>query len=220
MDSVILSDQFLTNFAIFFALYCIHVVLIAPGNLVDWQIKLYLMLGALKITNIDKKAIQPNSLDVHLGRDFARQKADGSFESFQADYIVLKPGEFVLATTKEFFYFSSFLHGVMQGKSSWARLGLYVESAGLFDSGFEGEGVVELTNQGNCPLTLRADAAIAQMIFFRNLPVKRPYGKKKYSVSNYQGQKGARQSALANVLASDKIKNASRIENPSPLELN
>ncbi len=187
-----------------FALYIIHIIFLAPGNLVDWQISLYLRLGLLKIEGYRKEAIQPNSLDVHLGKHFARQKADGSFETLTADYIVLAPHDFVLATTEEYFYFPNYIHGVLQGKSSWARLGLYVESAGLFDSGFEGEGVVELTNQGNSALTLEAGKPIAQMIFMKNLFVAHPYGKKKHGASNYQGQRGARQSALENVIAKDK----------------
>ncbi len=185
-------------------LYIIHLVFFAPGNLVDWQIRLYLRLGLLKIDAYRDEAVQPNSLDVHLGNHFARQKADGSFETFTADYIVLDPDDFVLATTEEYFYFPDYIHGVLQGKSSWARVGLYVESAGLFDSGFEGEGVVELTNQSNSPLTLEAGKAIAQMIFMKNLIVAHPYGKKKHGKSNYQGQRGARQSALDNVIAKDK----------------
>lgn len=195
-------------------LYVFHIVFLAPGNLVDWQLKIFTLCKLLRIDGLRKEAIQPNSVDVHLANSFARQKADGSFETFQADYIVLAPGDFVLATTEEFFYFPVNLHGVLQGKSSWARLGLYVESAGLFDSGFEGEGVVELTNQGKSSLTLEAGKAIAQMIFIRNFPVLHPYGKKKYGRSNYQGQRGARQSCLEEVIAKDqlKVKNVGRVE--------
>ena len=191
---------------IFAFLYLLHINLVAPGNLVDWQMRMYLALGLMKIDNYRTEAIQPNSLDVHMSRYFARQNEDGSFETFEADFIVLSPGEFVLATTEEFFYFPNNLHGVLQGKSSWARLGLYVESAGLFDSGFDGEAVVELTNQGKSPLTLQAGKPIAQMIFQKNLPVANPYGKKKHGASNYQGQRGAQQSALANVIAKDSKK--------------
>lgn len=205
---------------VFFALYLIHIVFYAPGNLVDWQMRLYMALGLLRVDNYRPEAVQPNSLDVHLGRDFARQMADGSFESFEADFITLSPGEFVLATTEEYFYFPSFIHGVLQGKSSWARLGLYVESAGLFDSGFEGEAVVELTNQGNSPLVLQAGKAIAQMIFAKNLIVANPYGKKKHGVSNYQGQRGARQSALDRVLAKDSAKQREAQDFAAKAELN
>lgn len=172
------------------------------GNLVDWQMKLYLKLGLLKIDNYRKEAIQPNSLDVHLGRQFAIQLNDGSFEEVIANEFILDPGSFVLAITEEYFYFGPTLHGVLQGKSSWARVGLYVESAGLFDSGFEGVAVVELTNQGKAPLILKAGEPIAQMIFHRNLPVFKPYKHK----GHYQGQKNAAQTRLANVIAKAKQK--------------
>ncbi|MBI1858831.1 MAG: dCTP deaminase [Candidatus Melainabacteria bacterium] len=164
--------------------------------------KLYLKLGLLKIDNYRKEAIQPNSLDVHLGRQFAIQLNDGSFEEVIANEFILDPGSFVLAITEEYFYFGPTLHGVLQGKSSWARVGLYVESAGLFDSGFEGVAVVELTNQGKAPLILKAGEPIAQMIFHRNLPVFKPYKHK----GHYQGQKNAAQTRLANVIAKAKQK--------------
>jgi dCTP deaminase len=177
-------------------LLALYLAFVSPGNLVDWQMKLFLKLGIFKIKNLDPKAIQPNSIDVHIGRHFAFQNPDGTFKEFEADHIILKPDEFVLATTTEYFHFPSVLHGYLQGKSSWARVGLYVESAGLFDSGFEGEAVVELTNQGCAPLKLEAGKPIAQMIVMRNLPVSNPYGRKKHGISNYQGQTGARRSAL------------------------
>ncbi len=183
----------------FFALYLLF---FSSGNLVDWQLKLYLKLGLLKIDNYREDAIQPNSLDVHLGNHFAIQLNDGAFEEIIADEFVLQPRDFVLAITKEYFHFGSTLHGVLQGKSSWARVGLYVESAGLFDSGFEGVAVVELTNQGKAPLLLKSGQPIAQMIFQKNLPVFKSYKKK----GHYQGQKKATQTWMKNVIEKTKQK--------------
>lgn len=183
-------------------IFVLYFLFFSSGNLVDWQLKLYLKLGLLKIKNYKEEAIQPNSLDVHLGRQFAIQLNDGSFEEIIANEFILDPGNFVLATTEEYFYFGRTLHGVLQGKSSWARVGLYVESAGLFDSGFEGVAVVELTNQGKAPLILKAGEPIAQMIFQRNLPVLNSYKQK----GNYQGQKNAAQTRLQNVIAKTKGK--------------
>lgn len=179
-----------------FVLFLIYFLFFSSGNLVDWQMKLYLKLGLLKIENYKEDAIQPNSLDVHLGNHFAIQLNDGSFEEIISDEFVLQPSDFVLAITQEYFYFGPTLHGVLQGKSSWARVGLYVESAGLFDSGFEGVAVVELTNQGKAPLVLKAGQPIAQMIFQRNLPVLKPYKIK----GHYQGQKNAMQTRLQSVI--------------------
>lgn len=176
--------------------FIIYFLFFSSGNLVDWQIRLYLRLGLLKIENFKREAIQPNSLDVHLGENFAIQLNDGSFEEIFAKEIILRPGDFVLATTEEYFYFGPMLHGVLQGKSSLARVGLYVESAGLFDSGFEGVAVVELTNQGKAPLVLKTSQPIAQMIFHKNLPVRKLYKHK----GHYQGQRNARQTYMSNVL--------------------
>ncbi|MBI2995235.1 MAG: dCTP deaminase [Candidatus Melainabacteria bacterium] len=185
----------LISFAIYFLFF-------SSGNLVDWQLKLYLRLGFLKIENYKEDSIQPNSLDVHLGNHYAIQMNDGDFEEIITGDFILKPGDFVLATTQEYFYFGPTLHGVLQGKSSWARVGLYVESAGLFDSGFEGVAVVELTNQGKAPLILRAGQPIAQMIFQRNLPVWKSYKQK----GHYLGQKNAKQTCMKNVIEKTKQK--------------
>src|SRR3989338_3429827 len=178
-----------------FTTFGIYFLFFSSGNLVDWQLKLYLKLGLLKIEDYKETAIQPNSLDVHLVNHYAIQLNDGSFEEIVTDEFILKPGDFVLAVTKEYFYFGSTLHGVLQGKSSWARVGLYVESAGLFDSGFEGVAVIELTNQGKAPLVLKTGQPIAQMIFQRNLPVWKLYKQK----GHYQGQRTATQTWMKNV---------------------
>ena len=184
------------------SIFSIYFLFFSSGNLVDWQLRLYLKLGLLKIDNYKDEAIQPNSLDVHLNKYYAIQLNDGNFEELIAEEFVLKPGDFVLATTQEYFRFGPTLHGVLQGKSSWARVGLYVESAGLFDSGFEGEAVVELTNQGKAPLILRNGQPIAQMVFQRNLPVLKSYKVK----GHYQGQRGATQTWLKNVVEKTKQK--------------
>lgn len=180
----------------------IYFLFFSSGNLVDWQLQLYLKLGLLRIDNYKEEAIQPNSLDVHIGDHFAIQLNNGSFEEIVTEEFVLKPGDFVLAVTREYFYFGSTLHGVLQGKSSWARVGLYVESAGLFDSGFEGVAVVELTNQGKAPLLLRSGLPIAQMIFQKNLPVLKSYKQK----GHYQGQKQATQTWMKNVIEKSRQK--------------
>ncbi len=192
-------------------IFSMYFLFLSSGNLVDWQLKFYLKSGLLKINNYKESAIQPNSLDVHLNKYFAIQLNDGSFEEIITNEFILKPGDFVLATTQEYFHFGSTLHGVLQGKSSWARVGLYVESAGLFDSGFEGEAVVELTNQGKAPLILKNGQPIAQMVFQRNLPVMKPYKVK----GHYQGQRGATQTWMNNVIEKSKQKIANKVEDLS-----
>ena len=183
-------------------LFMTYFLFFSSGNLVDWQLKLYLKLGLIKIKNYKKEAIQPNSLDVHLGNHYAIQLSDGSFKEIISNELILRPDDFVLAITQEYFYFGSTTHGVLQGKSSWARVGLYVESAGLFDSGFEGIAVIELTNQGKAPLKLIAGQPIAQMVFNKNLPVLRSYKFK----GHYQGQTNAKQTWMKNIIEKNRQK--------------
>ncbi len=194
--------MFLVLLIVFFLFIAIYFLFFSSGNLVDWQLKLYLKLGILKIENYREDAIQPNSLDVHLGNNYAIQLNDGSFEEIITNEFILKPGDFVLATTQEYFYFGSTTHGVLQGKSSWARVGLYVESAGLFDSGFEGIAVIELTNQGKAPLRLINGQSIAQMIFQKNLPVLKSYKCK----GHYNGQRNAKQTWMKNAVEKTRQK--------------
>src|SRR3989338_796354 len=80
-----------------FTTFGIYFLFFSSGNLVDWQLKLYLKLGLLKIEDYKETAIQPNSLDVHLGNHYAIQLNDGSFEEIVTDEFILKPGDFVLA---------------------------------------------------------------------------------------------------------------------------
>jgi len=70
---------------LFFVCFTIYFLFFSSGNLVDWQLKLYLKTGLLRIDNYLENAIQPNSLDVHLGNNFAVQLADGTFKEIVED---------------------------------------------------------------------------------------------------------------------------------------
>ncbi|MGA4923503.1 dCTP deaminase, partial [Bacillus subtilis] len=58
---------------------------------------------------------------------------------------VLFPQQFILAATERV-TLGNELAGQVAGKSSLARLGLYVESAGFIDPGFDGPITLELYN--------------------------------------------------------------------------
>jgi len=164
----------------------------APTDLTDWQI------FGLKEKNVimpfSVEQIEPNSYDVLLGSKYTKILADGTIEEFDAVETILKPGEFLLAHTIETFDFPINLKGILQGKSSWARLSVFVEAAGLFDAGFKGTAVLELFNCGKHSVKLRKGEKIAQMSFHRSLPTALPYGTERGS--HYQGQTGAKSSWL------------------------
>lgn len=166
----------------------------APCDLTDWQIATL----AHVITPFHLELIEPDSYDVTLGNEFHQILPDGSTKTIQSDEIVIAPGECWLAHTQEVFKFPNDLKGTLQGKSSWARLSLFVECAGLFDKGFEGTAVLELHNSGTWGILLKKGDRIAQMSFHRTLSACAPYGHHLRS-SHYQGQEGAQNSWLTKI---------------------
>jgi deoxycytidine triphosphate deaminase len=170
-----------------------HLVLHRPGDLTDWQIALLEKDGV--VSPFDHGQIEPDSYDVLLGTEYSRVGKNGTMESWSADEAIVAPGECLLAHTLETFRFPANLKGTLQGKSSWARLALFVECAGLFDKGFVGTAVLELYNASPNPILLKRGDKIAQMSFHRTLPATFPYGHQARN-SHYQEQAGAKGSWL------------------------
>jgi len=144
----------------------------------------------LFITPIISAAQQfgPSSLDVHLSTDFQRleninvpylkfnQRPDEDEEKAYTERIILPargkfylhPGEFVLASTLEYFKFPDDLAGRIEGRSSWGRRGLLVHAtAGFVDPGFAGVLTFELSNAGRLPIELTPGLRIGQVCFFQ-----------------------------------------------------
>lgn len=135
-------------------------------------------------------AIQPASVDLHLGPSFIA--FDNGDIEFTCATLRLFPGECVLGATVETITLPDNVIGRVDGKSSWGRQFLMVHStAGFIDPGFTGQVTLELKNLSPHPLVVPEGAAIAQ-ISFENLdrPALRPYGHPELR-SRYQGQVGA-----------------------------
>lgn len=129
----------------------------------------------------------PSSLDVRLSTDFQRLEnmnrphlALGETlpdrERVYRERIILAaderfylhPGEFVLASTLEFFRLPDDLAGRIEGRSSWGRRGLLVHAtAGFVDPGFAGVLTFELSNAGRLPIELKPGLRIGQVCFFQ-----------------------------------------------------
>lgn len=163
------------------------------GDLTDWQIALLEEKEVISPFNIAQ--IEPDSYDVLLGNKYTRLKKGGIEETLEAQEIIIQPNECLLAHTIESFSLPKDVKGTLQGKSSWARLSLFVECAGLFDKGFKGTAVLELFNASPNPILLKYGDRIAQMSFHRTLPASIPYGSK-LRTNHYQGQQGAQSSWL------------------------
>lgn len=85
----------------------------------------------------------------------------------------LSPGEFILATTREWFDFTkrNDVSAEYKLKSSMARNGLSHLLAGWMDNGWSGNLTLEFHNVSHEPLLLRAGMKCGQAIFMRHAPV-------------------------------------------------
>lgn len=134
---------------------------------------------------LDRKQVQPAAIDLRLGTDFLvlrrterpgldpqgpRQPFEATHERLKVplgESLWLHPGHFLLGHTLEFVRLPSTLAALLIGRSSWARLGVVVEMAGLVQPGYEGRLTYELVNMGNSPVALYPGLRVAQLAVFR-----------------------------------------------------
>lgn len=151
---------------------------------------------ALSITPIEKRQIQPASVDIRLGNTFSIVEDTCSgminldeeiqYKTIKTDSYLLLPGQFVLATTMEYFSLPDNLTAFVEGRSSLGRMGLFIQNAGWVDPGFEGEITLELFNANRCAIKLQCGRRVGQLVFAQlDDHALNPYKGK------YQGQKGA-----------------------------
>ncbi|MFB6193269.1 MAG: dCTP deaminase [Candidatus Nanohaloarchaea archaeon] len=157
--------------------------------------------------------IGPSSIDLRLGYDFTFPRTrkmealdtknmddfsrkQSELEADPEEGVVVHPGEFVLGTTLETVNIPSDMVARIEGRSSYARLGLIPHAAGGFvDAGFEGQITLEIQNLGNVPITIYPEDRICQMaIETMTSEAERPYGEK--TDSKYMNQEGATEARL------------------------
>ena len=150
---------------------------------------------SLSISPLEKGQIQPASVDIRLGNTFSviedspsgviTMDQEITYRTIQSDTYVLLPGQFILATTMEYFVLPDDLTAFVEGRSSLGRMGLFIQNAGWVDPGFEGEITLELFNANRCAIKLQSGRRVGQLVFARmDTPALHPYRGK------YQGQKG------------------------------
>lgn len=127
--------------------------------------------------------IDPFNLDVEYYEDYL-------YESYP-----LRSGGFILASTYESVMMPYDLVGRVEGKSSLARLGLFVHvTAGFIDPGFEGNITLEIYNVNPRSILLSSFMKICQVCFEQlSSPAAKPYGSPGLG-SHYQGQKDVTES--------------------------
>jgi dCTP deaminase len=172
----------------------------------DRDIRRALDASDLLIEPLDRRQIQPSSVDVRLGSSFRRYlKSDATvidseapqaqvtetFEVAAGDSLLLQPHELLLGCTMERVRLPKGIAGILEGKSSLGRLGIFMHTnAGLIDPGFEGTITLNLLNVAALPIKIRPGMRIGQLCFFQlSSDAQRPYGSVGLN-SHYQNQLG------------------------------
>ena len=156
------------------------------------------MLGeqSLIIKPLTEEQIQPASVDSRLGNSFSvvddtprgiiTMDSEIKYKSIITDTYLILPGQFVLATTMEYFELPNNMTAFVEGRSSLGRMGLFIQNAGWVDPGFKGEITLELFNANRCAIELKAGRRVGQLVFAEmDEFALNPYKGK------YQGQTGA-----------------------------
>lgn len=162
----------------------------------DKKIMQMLKEGTLEISPLTEAQIQPASVDVRLGDTFSvvedsstgiiTLESEIQYKTIKTDTYILLPGQFVLATTMEYFSLPDNLTAFVEGRSSLGRMGLFIQNAGWVDPGFKGEITLELFNANRCAIELKAGRRVGQLVFAEmDQAALNPYNGK------YQGQRGA-----------------------------
>ncbi len=148
----------------------------------DKDIKKSLKSGRIAVEPLFPNAIQPASVDVHLGADFMvfktrdqvcidpRQNIDDMMDKVKIGantQFILHPGQFALGMTYEVIGLEDDIVGHLDGKSSLGRIGLIVHAtAGFIDPGNKLRITLELHNIAELPIKLYYKMPIGQMTFF------------------------------------------------------
>jgi len=165
----------------------------------DRDIAWYMQKGLLHIQPASPDTIRENGVDLRLGNEFCRFNPDApeldTRKPFNKDqYYVcrradasrgytVKPYEHLLATTAETVCLPDDLVGLVNVRSTFARLGLYIPPT-VIDAGFCGQVTIEIIGSAY-PIRIYPGQRFLHVVLVKTTsPVAKPYNGK------YQGQRG------------------------------
>jgi len=140
--------------------------------------------GSIEIVPFDKNTIGCASVDLTLSNEFRYFKPglnvipvteETNYQDITQKLILKKgesylllPGQACLGITEESIKLSPKICGLLEGRSRFARLGLFVHiTAGFMNPGIHNRQVLEIYNASNHPLQLIPGTKICQFIFMR-----------------------------------------------------
>lgn len=130
----------------------------------------------------DASMLQPASYDMKLGTEFivfdvpddqlmidmadVHDLGARKVHRSAAEGMIIQPGQFMLGVSAERVNVPGDLCGRLDGKSSMARLGIFIHvTGGNIDPGFSGDVTLEMFNARHVPIILRPGKPICQMVF-------------------------------------------------------
>jgi len=155
--------------------------------------------------------------DARVGRDFRilsnkgpsildpKRPNQSTFEPLPIErdgsdqYVIIPPHSFVLASTVEYFKIPRNVIVTCLGKSTYARIGIFVNVTPL-EPEWEGEVTLEFYNAGAKPARIYVDEGAVQFIFSKGFSPRVSYADRK---GKYQGQRGVTLAKVKDAFDSD-----------------
>ena len=142
----------------------------------DSEIKVAMQSGELEIGNFYEVSLQAASYDGRVGDRALLGGADSEIDVVRSRSVTIRPGEFILLTTREKFKLSDNIAGNLGLRSYYGRKGLMLLAGLQIDPGFEGHLVIGGYNAAPRKLVLDYEAPFVTIEFHRlTAAVEKPY---------------------------------------------
>ncbi len=178
----------------------------------DRDIKILIKSGELVVNPLSNDTIRENGLDLKLGNQYCAFKktdiildpnnpkeAKEFYECNSSNSFIIEPNRHYLLHTLEYIKLPSYLAGLVNLRSTWARTGIYIPST-VTDAGFEGQLTIEVIGS-EFPVKLYSGDRFLHLILVKmETPSEKPYE------GSYKGQTGVKLPKFFNKNISNPLK--------------
>lgn len=166
--------------------------------------------GELVVTHLDQELVRPSAVSLRLGSEAFVLRPRGTVDVVEASTypelevrppdargrLVVRPGEVLLARTRECIGLSTRLAGLIDGTSDWARLGVSMVLCHQVSPGYgmpDGAPLtLEITSRLAVDVLLTPGIRVANLMVFRGARSRRAYAEMPAHHSTAQWSVGSR----------------------------